>query len=120
MTTTQWVSLLVFATGCAISVVGIGLYEAWWTAAFAIGGALVGLFGPRLTTPARPIAIGTAASSAALLGGMGAFFLFGSLMRGGTPWFLAAIGSIAAAIVLVVVVRRLLKASAQARDIHRG
>jgi hypothetical protein len=118
MTTTSWISLLVFAIGCAIAAVGIGLYEAWWTAAFAIGGALVGLFGPRLTSPTRPIAMGTAASGAALLAGMSVFFLFGSFMRGGAAWFLAAVGSIVAAIVLALVVRRLLRASAKPRDIR--
>jgi hypothetical protein len=117
MTRTSWISVLVFATGCALTVVGIGLYQAWWTAAFSIGGALVGVFGLRLHSPTRPIAIGAAASGAALLAGMSVFFLFGSLMRGGIPWFLAGVGSIATAIVLAVVVRRLLKAPARPRDI---
>ena len=116
MTRTSWISLLVFATGCAITVVGIGLYEAWWTAAFLIG-SFVGVLGLRLRSPGRPVAIGAAASGTALLAGMSVFFLFGSLMRGGIPWFLAGVGSIAAAVVLAVVVRRLLRASAQTRDL---
>lgn len=119
MTTTSWISLAVFATGCAITTVGVGLYEAWWTIAFAIGGALVGLFGPRLTSPARPIAIGTAASGVALLAGMSVFFLFGASMRGGVPWFVAAVASIVGAIVLAFVVRRLLRASSDSHDIAR-
>jgi hypothetical protein len=116
MTNTHWISLTVFAIGCAITVVGIGLYEAWWTAAFAIGGALVGLFGWRLTSPTHPIAIGTTASGAALLGGMSVFFLFGSMVGGGSAWFVAAIGSIVAAVVLAFVVRRLLRATSKPRD----
>jgi hypothetical protein len=118
MTTTRWVSLLVFAVGCGITSIGVGLYEAWWTIAFAIGGALVGLFGPRLTSPARPLAIGTAASGAALLAGMSVFFLFGGVTWGGTPWLLAGFGSMVAATVLALVVRRLLKPSGQAHDIR--
>jgi hypothetical protein len=114
MTPTNWASLLVFGTGCAIAAVGIGLYEAWWTAAFAIGGALVGVFGPRMSSPARPLAIGASASGAALLAGMSIFLLFGSLTPGGIPWLLAAVGSIVAAVILVLV-RRLLKRSAQPR-----
>jgi hypothetical protein len=117
MTRTSSVSVLVYATGCAIAVVGIGIYEAWWTAAFAIGGALVGLVGLRPSSPARPVAIGAAASGAALLGGMSLFLLFGSLIGGGTPWFLGAVGSVLSAIVLVFVVRRLLLASAGPHDI---
>ncbi|HEY4228066.1 MAG TPA: hypothetical protein VGM49_06990 [Candidatus Limnocylindrales bacterium] len=117
MTRTSWVSVLVYATGCAIAVVGIGIYEAWWTAAFAIGGALVGLAGLRLTSPARPVAIGAAASGAALLGGMSVFLFFGTLLGGGSPWFLAAVGSVLTAIVLLFVVRRLLMASAGPHDL---
>jgi hypothetical protein len=119
MTTTNWASLHVFATGCVLAVVGIGLYEAWWTAAFAVGGALVGLCGPRMSSPVRAVGIGAAASGAALLAGTSIFFLFGSLMRGGLPWLLAALGSIVAAVILVFVVRRLLRPSGPTRDIQR-
>ena len=119
MTRTSWISLLVFATGCALTVVGIGLYEAWWTAAFSIGGGLVGVFGFRLRSPARPLAIGAAASGAALLAGMSVFLLLGSLMGGGIPWLLAGVCSIAGAIVLAVVVRRLLRASVRPREVQR-
>jgi hypothetical protein len=118
MTTTRWTSLAAFAAGCAVTVVGIGLYESWWTAAFAIGGAVVGVIGPRLTAAERPVAIGIAASGAALAGGISAFLLFGSAIGGGAAWFLAGVGSIAGAIVLGTVARRLLRASP--RDIPRA
>jgi hypothetical protein len=116
MTTAARVSLVLFAVGCAITAIGVGLYEAWWTIAFAVGGALVGAVGPRLTSPGRSIAIGTTASGAALLIGMSAFFLFGTSISGSLAWLAAAVGSILGAIVLVLVARRLLTAPARPND----
>lgn len=106
-----------YATGIGIAVVGIDLYEAWWTAAFAIGGALVGLVGFRHRSPTRPLAIGMAASGAALLGGMSLFLLYGSFLGGGMPWLLSAVGAVLAAIALLFVARRLLRPSAEPREI---
>ena len=117
MSTTRLVGLVVFLVGCAIAAIGIAVYEAWWTAAFAIGGALVALSGQRLSSPARSIAVGVAASSAVLLAGMSALFLYGS-MRGGAAWLLAAVGSILTGIVLALLVRRLLVRPGASRDIR--
>lgn len=117
MSTARIVSLVVFTAGCAIAAIGIGVYEAWWTAAFAIGGALVALSGPRLSSPARSIAVGVAASSSVLLAGMSVFFLYGS-MWGGAGWLFAAVGSIVTGIMLALVVRRLLTATSTPRDIR--
>jgi hypothetical protein len=119
MTTTRWLSLVLFAAGCAIAAIGIAVYEAWWTAAFAIGGAVVALSSPRLSSPARSIAVAGAASGAALLAGMSVFFLYGSMWVAGTTWLMAALGSIAAAIVLALLARRLLVDPAGRRDIDR-
>ncbi len=115
MTPTKLIGLVVFAAGWAIAAIGIAVYEAWWTAAFAIGGSVVALSAPRLSSPVRSIAVGGAASSAVLLAGMSVFFLYGS-MWGGTTWLAAAGGSIVTAFVLVLLVRRLLAGPAEPRD----
>jgi hypothetical protein len=108
----------VYALGLAIALVGVGLYEAWWTAAFAIGGTVVGLVGLRHASPTRPLAVGVTTSIAALLGGLSPFLFLGGVMGGGTPWFLAAVGSVVGAVLLVFVARRLLRPNTAPRDIR--
>jgi hypothetical protein len=105
---TSPVGLVAPIAGCAIAVVGLGLYQAWWTVVFAIGGFAVALLTQRQMAPARSIAIGSAVSGAILLAGMSLFLLYGSLF-GESLWLVASVGSIVAAILLLLVARRLLR-----------
>jgi apolipoprotein N-acyltransferase len=94
--------------GCAVTVVGLAAYQAWWTVVFAIGGLAVAFLSERDVAPARSMAIGLAIGGSILLAGMSVFFLFGSGW-GGTPWFVASIASIVTAIILGFLARRLLR-----------
>ena len=103
------VGLVAVIAGCVVAVVGLGVYQAWWTVAFLFGGVAVALLLQRRIAPARLLAIGSAISGSVLLGGMSLFLLYGSSFGGGTPWLIASISSIATAAVLMLVARRLLR-----------
>jgi hypothetical protein len=114
------VGLVAVIAGCAVAVVGLGAYQAWWTVVFAIGGFAVLLLTQQQMAPARSIAIGSAIAGSILLAGMSLFLLYGSL-RGparpceacddtGTMWLVASIASIVTAILLLLVARRLVRA----------
>jgi hypothetical protein len=105
---TSPVGLVALVAGCAISVVGLGAYQAWWTVVFAIGGFAVALLTQRQVAPGRSIAIGSAIAGSLLLAGMSLFLLYGSGW-GGTPWLVASVASIVVAILLLVFARRLLR-----------
>lgn len=96
-------------TGCAVAVVGLGAYQAWWTIIFALGGFAVFLLTERRASPARAMLIGSAIAGSALLFGMGLFLLYGSSFGGGTPWLVGSISSIVSAVLLLVVARRLMR-----------
>jgi hypothetical protein len=123
---TELVRFVALAAGSAVAVIGIAVYEAWWTAAFALGGAAVAVLAPRVLTRARSIAVGTVVSGAILLAGMSVFFLYGSMRAPARPcedcadagamWLAAAFGSIVIAVLLVLLVRRLLAAPAEPHD----
>lgn len=102
------VGLLAAIAGCAVTVVGLGAYQAWWSVVFAIGGLAVAFLAERQVAPGRSFAIASALTGSILLAGMSIFLLYGSGW-GGVPWFAAAVGSIATAILLGVVARRLLR-----------
>jgi DNA-binding CsgD family transcriptional regulator len=101
------VALVAVFTGCAVAVIGMGVYQAWWTAAFLIGGVAVAMLSQRRMASTRLVAIGSAIAGSALFGGMSIFLLYGSAF-GGTPWFVAAVASIVSAVLLALVARRLL------------
>lgn len=111
------VGLAALIAGCAIAVVGLGAYQAWWTIAIAIGGFAVFSLTQHQTTPARALAIGSAVAGSILLAGMSLFLLYGSLF-GGVPWFAASIASVVTAVLLVLYARRLFR-HRQPRDSRR-
>ena len=100
------VGLGALVVGFGITILGLGLYQAWWTIAFSVGGVAIALLSGPGMAAGRLVAIGAALTFAALLAGMSVFLLFGSGW-GGLPWLVAAIGSIVLAVLLAVVARRL-------------
>ena len=102
------VGLVALIAGCAVAVVGLGAYQAWWTIAFAIGGVAVALLSQRQLASARSIAIGSAITGSLLLTGMSIFLLFGTRF-GSTVWLVASLASIVTTIMLLVFARRLLR-----------
>lgn len=97
---------IALVAGLAIAAIGLGVYQAWWTIAFAIGGVAVDVFERRGRSGPRSIATGAAVTGAALCAGMGVFALYGSAW-GGAIWFAAAFALLATSIVLLLVARRL-------------
>jgi hypothetical protein len=93
-------------TGCAITVIGLGAYEAWWTIAFAVAGLVVAIQTQQQTPASLSLAIGLLVGGAVLSAGMSLFLLFGS-GRGGAPWLAASIATAVLAVAFLVVARRL-------------
>jgi hypothetical protein len=100
------VGLIALAVGCVVAVAAIVTYEAWWTIAFAFGGAAVAIFERRGHSPSRSVASGVAIGGALVLAGMALFLLYGSLVGGGAKWFVASVASAVVAVLLVIVVWR--------------
>ena len=100
------VGVMALAIGTVIAVAAILRYQAWWSIAFAIGGAAVAIFERRGNASSRSIVMGLAIGGTVVLAGMAAFFLGGSLMGGGTSWFAAGMGCLVGAVLLIVAVRR--------------
>jgi hypothetical protein len=99
------VRVLALVVGVGLALFGVGVYQAWWAIAFAVGGLSVALL-PSHVGPVRGLAFGAAIAAAGVLGGMSLFLLYGA-MWGGTWWLLAAIGSLVSAAALVLVASRL-------------
>jgi hypothetical protein len=110
------VRLVALVAGFCVALFGVGVYQAWWTTAFALGGLSVALM-PAHVGPVRGIAIGAAITGAGLLGGMSLFLLYGALW-GATWWLLASVASVLAAIALALLAWRL-RRGAVSRDIHQ-
>lgn len=102
---TSPVGLLALVTGFAVTFIGLGVYQAWWTIAFSIAGFVVALQTEH-TSASRSLAIGLLVGGAILLGGMSLFLLYASGF-GGAPWLAAAIASAALAVALFLVAWRL-------------
>ena len=100
------VGLIALAVGCVVAVAAILTYEAWWTVAFAVGGAVVAILERRGHAASRSIASGVAIGGAIILAGMALFFLYGSVSGGGVRWFAASAGLAVVAVLLVIVVGR--------------
>jgi hypothetical protein len=100
------VGLMALAVGCLVTVAAILTYEAWWTIAFAVGGAAIAIFERRGHTPSRSLAVGVAIGGAVVLGGMALFLLYGSVSGGGAKWFAASVVSTVVAVLLILVARR--------------
>jgi hypothetical protein len=96
--------LVALIGGFTVALLGVGVYQAWWTTAFALGGLAVAL-APRQMAPGRAIALGAAITGAGLLGGMGLFLLYGA-MFGASWWLIASIASLVAAVTLALVAWR--------------
>ena len=99
------VGLIVLAAGF-VAGYGVGKYEAWWTIAIALGGAVVAIQESRGRSAGRAVAAGAGFTAASLLAGMALFLLFGSLMGGGTSWFAASAASLVTSIALLSLLRR--------------
>ncbi|HJP87448.1 MAG TPA: hypothetical protein VJ850_00210 [Candidatus Limnocylindrales bacterium] len=69
------VGAIAFAVGCALAVAGLGLYQAWWTIVFPIGGFVAYAIGRDGAAPGRTIALGAGVAGALALGGMGLFLV---------------------------------------------
>jgi hypothetical protein len=105
--------------GCGITVLGLGMYQAWWAIAFAIGGVAVSFWAQRQGQVLRPLVAGVSIIGALLLLGMGMFLLYGGMSGPAVPciecpdtqwqWFAASAGSIVVALLLVAFARRLLR-----------
>ena len=99
------VRLVTLVAGFGVALFGVGIYQAWWTTAFALGGLSVALM-PAQVPPVRGIAFGAAITGAGLLSGMSLFLLYGALV-GATWWLLASMVSLLAAAALALLASRL-------------
>jgi hypothetical protein len=105
--------LVALVAGFVVALFGVGVYEAWWTTAFAAGGLAVAL-APREMASRRSIVFGAAITGAALLGGMSLFLLYGAAF-GAAWWLIASIASLLAATALALLAWRIGRATS--RDI---
>jgi hypothetical protein len=99
------IRLVALIAGIAVAVVGVGVYQAWWTTAFAVGGLAVAI-SPSHLSAGRSIVFGVAIAGAGVLGGMSLFFLYGALW-GATWWLVATIAAFFAAVALALLASRL-------------
>jgi hypothetical protein len=114
--------------GIAVALVGVGVYQAWWTVVFVIAGGLVAVLHRQGLRLIHTIAIGAAVAISLALGGLGAFL---TIMSGSTcarpdlpcpsgppPVLLVGLGTLAVSFVGLVVtlayVRRRLRDRASA------
>jgi hypothetical protein len=117
--------VLAIVVGCAVAVAGLGLYQAWWTVVFPIGGAIVAILERRGVRAVEAVVVGAATASALAMGGIGAFL---SLMSGrscarppcpdGPPLLLiAGLGALlASAVVLAIVAAHVRRRRRQQSD----
>lgn len=99
------VRLVALVVGFGVSLFGVGVYQAWWMTAFALGGLSVALM-PAEAPPVRGLMFGAAVTGAGLLAGMSIFLLYGA-MWGATWWLLASVASVLAAVALALLASRL-------------
>ena len=112
---------IAFAAGVTLTAIGIGVYQAWWTIVFAIGGTVIALAVAQSRSATRSIGIGSAVIGGAIAAGTGLFLLYGSTFTGRRPcddcadvaplWVASGVGSILLALVLVAVAWRLSRRS---------
>jgi hypothetical protein len=111
--------LAVALVGCVAAVYGLGVYQAWWTIAFAIGGVAVGFWAQRDDAILRPLVAGISFVGALLLVGVGLFLLYGWMVGPARPcpecadtrwqWLAASAASIVVAMTFVAFSRLLLR-----------
>jgi len=66
---------LAVIAGAAVAIVGLGLYQAWWTVVFPIGGAVVAMLERRGVRAVDALISGGAIAAALASGGVGAFLV---------------------------------------------
>jgi hypothetical protein len=124
--------VLALVIGSAAAVVGLGVYQAWWTVAFPIGGAIAATLEHRGIRAIETTVVGVVGAVCLALGGLGAFLVVmggRSCARPDLPCpsgppdtlLLGAgllAGSIVVLAVLVVLVRRRLRVAARNGDPH--
>jgi DNA-binding CsgD family transcriptional regulator len=110
------IGLTALIAGSAVTVIGLGFYQAWWTVPFVIGGFIVALLTLGRVSPGRSVAIGSAIIGSLILAGMSLFLFF--VTRLSMTFLVASLVSIVLAIALLLLLRRLLRSRPTASEQH--
>lgn len=79
------VGTLAIAIGFALGAIGLGVFQAWWAAAFAVGGVVVDRVVRREGSVGTAIGAGLAVSASLVLGALGLFLVSMSQFARGRP-----------------------------------
>lgn len=123
-------ALAAAAVGFAIAAFGLGVYQAWWTLAFAVGGLAIAWADIRGSASAPAIVGGLAIAAILALGFLGVFLVVMSPFAGrrpdlppggGVPILLLGFGALAvASLALAVTIRYMRRAIKRSTDSEQG